>query len=209
MGLATINYENNNYSVEYADDFIYNEVLSKNSFFEIKLLEILRNKVKNFDLVLDIGANVGNHSFYFSNICNAKKIIAFEPDPKNCLIYRNNNPSSVLHQVALSDYNGGAYLNNSSPHNSGTGKLSSEGIEVQAATLDSFNLSDVTFIKIDVEGAELNVLKGMTNTITNSKPEILIEVHYGITIEDVLDILPIKYDSEFVDDYQYFLKPII
>jgi FkbM family methyltransferase len=209
MGLATINYENNNYSVEYADDFIYNEVLNKSSFFEIKLLEILRSKVKNFDLVLDIGANVGNHSFYFSNICNAKQIIAFEPDPKNCLIYRNNNPSSILYQTALSNYTGGAYLGNDHPGNSGTGKISSEGIEVQVTTLDSFNLSNVTFIKMDVEGEELNVLKGMTNTIINSKPEILIEVHYGITIEDVLDILPIKYDSEFVDDYQYFLKPII
>jgi FkbM family methyltransferase len=209
MGLVTINYENNKYSIEYADDFIYNEVLSKSSFFEIKLLEILRNKVKNFDLVLDIGANVGNHSFYFSNICGAKQIIAFEPDPKNCLIYSNNNPLSVLHQIALSNYNGKAYLNNSSPHNSGTGKLSSDGMEIQVATLDFFNLSNVTFIKIDVEGEELNVLKGMTNTIINSKPEMLIEVHYGITINDVLDILPIKYDSEFVDDYQYFLKPII
>jgi FkbM family methyltransferase len=209
MGLATINYENNNYSVEYANDFIYNEVLDKNSFFEIKLLEILRSKVKNFDLVLDIGANVGNHSFYFSNICKAKQIIAFEPDPKNCLIYRNNNPSSILHQTALSNYVGGAYLDNNSPHNSGTGKLSSEGIEIQVATLDSFNLSNVTFIKMDVEGEELNVLKGMINTIIDSKPEMLIEVHYDITIKDILDVLPIKYDSELVDDHQYFLKPII
>jgi FkbM family methyltransferase len=209
MRLATINYENNNYSVEYADDFIYNEVLDKNSFFEIKLLEILRSKVKNFDLVLDIGANVGNHSFYFSNICNAKQIIAFEPDPKNCLIYSNNNPSSTLHQIALSNYNGKAYLNNSSPHNSGTGKLSLDGMEIQVATLDSFNLSNVTFVKMDVEGEELNVLKGMTNTIINSKPEMLIEVHYGITIDNVLSVLPIKYDFELIKSYQYFLKPVI
>jgi FkbM family methyltransferase len=209
MGLVTINYENNEYSIEYADDFIHNEVLRKSSFFEIELLEILRNKVKNFDLVLDIGANIGNHSFYFSNLCKAKQIIAFEPDPKNCLIYSNNNPSSVLHKIALSNYNGKAYLNNDSPYNSGTGKISSNGTEIQVATLDSFNLLNVTFIKMDVEGEELNVLKGMTNTIINSKPEMLIEVHYDITINDILDILPIKYDSEFVNNYQYFLKPII
>ena len=49
----------------------------------------------------------------------------------------------------------------------------------------------------------------MTNTIINSKPEILIEVHYGITINDVLSILPIKYDFELIKNDQYFLKPII
>jgi FkbM family methyltransferase len=209
MGLATINYENHSYSIEYADDFIYNEVSIKNNFFEIDLLEILRNKVKNFDLVLDIGANVGNHSFYFSNVCKAKQIIAFEPDPKNCLIYRNNNPRVTLHEVALSDYIGQSHFNNSFLYNSGTGKLSSEGIEIQVATLDSFNLSNVTFVKMDVEGEELNVLKGMTNTIINSKPEMLIEVHYGITIDNVLSVLPIKYDFELIKSYQYFLKPVI
>jgi FkbM family methyltransferase len=209
MGLATINYENHSYSIEYADDFIYNEVSIKNNFFEIDLLEILRSKVKNFDLVLDIGANVGNHSFYFFNVCKAKQIIAFEPDPKNCLIYRNNNPRVTLHEVALSDYIGQSHFSNSFLYNSGTGKLSSEGIEIQVATLDSFNLSNVTFVKMDVEGEELNVLKGMTNTIINSKPEMLIEVHYGITIDNVLSVLPIKYDFELIKSYQYFLKPVI
>jgi FkbM family methyltransferase len=209
MGLATINYENNSYSIEYADDFIHNEVLIKNNFFEIDLLEILRNKVKSFDLVLDIGANVGNHSFYFSNICKSKQIIAFEPDPKNCLIYRNNNPTATLHQIALSNYTSVSYFNNATTYNSGTGKLSLDGIEVQVTTLDSFNLSNVTFIKIDTEGEELNILKGMINTIINSKPEMLIEVHNGITINDVLSILPIKYDFELVKSDQYFLKSTI
>jgi FkbM family methyltransferase len=209
MGLATINYENNSYSIEYADDFIHNEVLIKNNFFEIDLLEILRNKVKSFDLVLDIGANVGNHSFYFSNICKSKQIIAFEPDPGNCSIYRNNNPTATLHQIALSNYTGVSYFNNETTHNSGTGKLSLDGIEVQVTTLDSFNLSNVTFIKIDTEGEELNIIKGMINTIINSKPEMLIEVHNGITINDVLSILPIKYDFELVKSDQYFLKSTI
>jgi FkbM family methyltransferase len=209
MGLTTINYENNSYNIEYADDFIYSEVLIKNNFFEIDLLEILRNKVKSFDLVLDIGANVGNHSFYFSNICKAKQIIAFEPDSKNCLIYRNNNPIATLHQIALSNYAGVSYFSNAFSHNSGTGKLSLDGVEVQVTTLDSFNLSNVTFVKIDTEGEELNILKGMINTIINSKPEMLIEVHNGITINDVLSILPIKYDFELIKSDQYFLKPTI
>ena len=50
---------------------------------------------------------------------------------------------------------------------------------------------------------------GMINTIINSKPEMLIEVHNGITINDVLSILPIKYDFELVKSDQYFLKSTI
>jgi hypothetical protein len=49
----------------------------------------------------------------------------------------------------------------------------------------------------------------MINTIINSKPEMLIEVHNGITINDVLSILPIKYDFELVKSDQYFLKSTI
>lgn len=49
----------------------------------------------------------------------------------------------------------------------------------------------------------------MTNTIRSSKPEMLIEVHYRITINDVISTLPIDYEFELIEDYQYFLKPII
>jgi len=209
MGLIEINYKGKNYNIEYADDWIFNEVLANKNFYEFNLLEILKYKVKSFNLVLDIGANVGNHSFYFSKICKANKIIAFEPDPNNCSIYSNNNPEATLYPIALSNYIGDCFFQNSSPKNSGTGKISSKGDKVEVSTLDYFNLQDVTFIKIDVEGEELKVLQGMVNTIISSKPEILIEVHYGITINDVINILPIDYEFELIEDYQYFLKPII
>jgi FkbM family methyltransferase len=209
MGLIEIKYEDKSYNIEYANDWIFNEVLANKNFFEFNLLEILKYKVKSFNFVLDIGANVGNHSFYFSKICKANKIIAFEPDPNNSLIYNKNNPEATLIPIALSNYIGDCYFQNSSPYNSGTGKISSEGNRVKVSTLDYFNLQDITFIKIDVEGEELKVLEGMVNTIKSSKPEMLIEVHYGITINDVINILPVNYEFELIQDHQYFLKPII
>lgn len=209
MGLIEINYGGKNYNIEYANDWIFNEVVAKKNFFEFNLLEILKYKVKSFNFVLDIGANVGNHSYYFSKICKANKIIAFEPDPNNGLIYNNNNPETTLIPVALSNYIGECYFHNSSPYNSGTGRISSQGNKVEVSTLDYFNLQDITFIKMDVEGEELKVLEGMTNTIESSKPEMLIEIHYGITINDVINTLPINYEFELIEDYQYFLKPVI
>jgi hypothetical protein len=54
--------------------------------------------------------------------------------------------------------------------------LSHRDVEVNVATLDSFGLSDIAFIKIDVEGHELSVLRGAVETIVRSRPNLLVEV---------------------------------
>jgi FkbM family methyltransferase len=76
--------------------------------------------------------------------------------------------------------------------------LEIEKREVEVRTLDSFNLHpDV--IKIDVEGAELEVLKGGQNTIAQSRPTLLIEERERPEIRDSvssLDYLPFSYDAE-------------
>jgi FkbM family methyltransferase len=93
----------------------------------------------------------------------------------------------VVHQVALSDRHGKAALH--VPHRSGVtvttrssleagvdADLPHRDLEVDVATLDSFGLADVAFIKIDVEGHELPVLRGGVETIARSRPNLLVEV---------------------------------
>jgi len=60
---------------------------------------------------------------------------------------------------------------------------------VGIAPLDMFGIKDVSFIKIDVEGFELEVLKGARATIEASRPIIFVEVHAGVPVEDVCSIL--------------------
>jgi FkbM family methyltransferase len=76
--------------------------------------------------------------------------------------------------------------------------LEIEKREVEVQTLDSFNLHpDV--MKIDVEGAELDVLKGGQNTIAQSRPTLLIEERRRPEIRNALsslDYLPFSYDAE-------------
>jgi len=207
MNKLEIYYNSSPHTVSYADDWIYKQVAMSKTFFEQPLLTELKNKVKSFEVVVDVGSNVGNHSYFFKNICDAGRVYAFEPVHSNYIICKENIPNDDVYQIALSNYVGFTTIENSMGYNSGTGRMVSKEGEVEVSTLDSFKLEGVTFIKIDVEGEELFALEGMEQTIKSFSPEILIEVHYDIKIQDVMEKLPIKYTFEDLGDYHYFLKP--
>lgn len=209
MNELIIKHNGEEYKVKYAGDWIQNQVSSTGTFFEINLLEQLKSRVRSFKGVVDVGANVGNHAFFFHNICQAEKIYAFEPVHSNYLICKANVPSATIYQAALSNYTGTTTLENSQSYNSGTSRMASKEGTTDVMTLDSLELENVTFIKVDVEGEELNAIEGMSKTILKYLPDLLIEVHYGITIEEVLSKIPTPYTFEDLGDYHYFLKPIL
>ena len=184
-----IEYEGKSHTLYYHDDLIHRIAKSSNTFFEEWLLTPLKQQVKNFNRVVDIGSNVGNHAYFFKNICNADRVICFEPLPYNFEILQLNCPNCELHSIGLSSKEETGYIDmiNSLTDNSGTAKISTtSGISIELNTLDSYDLENVSFIKIDVAGHELDVIKGAINTITTYKPDILVETHLGISIEDVL-----------------------
>lgn len=207
MNELAIYYDGKEHLVKYAGDWIQNQVESTGTFFELKLLEQLKRRVRSFESVVDIGANVGNHTYFFTNICHAENVYAFEPVRDNFLICKANAPTATVYQAALSNYIGTTTLENNQGHNSGTSRMSSKEGDISVTTLDALQLPNVTFIKVDVEGEELNTIEGMSETITKYLPDLLVEVHYGITIEDVLLKMPVPYDFEDLGDYHYFLKP--
>lgn len=181
-------------------DLIYNLISTSNTFFEEWLLTPVKDKIKSFDFTIDIGANIGNHAMFFKEICNAKRLICFEPLPANVSLLKLNCPDCELYEVALSSSPGVKHLSHSDGinNNSGTAKIDNWGIEVQSATLDSYNFENVTFIKMDVEGHEVEVIKGSLETISKSKPDMLIELHLGIYPQDILSLLPEGYTCEHI-----------
>jgi FkbM family methyltransferase len=206
----SLNYENKQYELLYHNDLIQNIVVSSNTFFEEWLLTPLKEKVNSFDFVLDIGSNIGNHAYFFKNICDSSRTICFEPLPDNLELLKINCNNCEIYPVALSSENKLGFIKNSDGinNNSGTACLSDDGIQIELKTLDSFNFENITFIKIDVEGHELEVIKGGLNTINKYKPDILVEIHTGITIENVLELLP-NYNWEKISyESHYLLKPI-
>jgi FkbM family methyltransferase len=164
-------------------DYISNDIII-DGFYEQKYITVIAKwlqsrKLKNY-LFIDIGANLGNHSIFFSKYF--KNIIAFEPHKKlyNLLKFNTENiPNIRIFNIGLSDKNKKSLLYTDESNFGGstqipfkTGKKSL----VLFRKLDSLNLKKrADLIKIDVEGHEENVLKGASNYLKKYSPIILFE----------------------------------
>jgi FkbM family methyltransferase len=139
---------------------------------------------------IDVGANRGYYSWALSRA--GATVEAFEPNPVLARFAQTKLGKRVrLHEVALSDHAGVATLyiprraSGSSLHI--IGNLDNvyahddvDEIQVRLATLDSYGFKNVGFLKIDVEGSEMEVLAGARETIRVNRPSMLIELLAGI-----------------------------
>ena len=153
-------------------------------------LAILRELVPTECTAIDVGANRGYYSWALSGV--AATVEAFEPNPVLArFAQRKLGRRARLHEVALSDHAGVATLyvprraSGSSLHIIGNlGNVYAhdrvDGIEVPVAILDSYAFENVGFLKIDVEGWEMEVLAGARATIRMNRPNMLIELLAGI-----------------------------
>lgn len=146
-------------------------------------------------VVLDIGANVGSHSINFSRL--ARVVHAFEPQPRifynlcaNLLI--NHVYNVVPYNLALGNENGITYVAALDPTLPGSpmGVAVGQGSQpTRIQTLDSLGISPVNFVKIDVEGHEMEVLKGGRETIQREAPIVYVEIHHAELIDQVRDYM--------------------
>lgn len=132
--------------------------------------------VKNKRVALDIGANVGLWSRDLAK--HFEQVIAFEPVAmfRECLQKNVAVPNITIESVALGDREGQVNMiitegNTGHTHvdpNSNSGSTT-------IVKLDSLNLQNVDYIKIDCEGFEYRVLQGSKETITHCRPVVVIE----------------------------------
>ena len=149
---------------------------------EISIINEYINKTKRNITFLDIGVNIGTHSIVYSKLF--KTVLAFEADiynynqsKENLMI--NNIVNVNLFNNALGSSEGFVKTVQHNKHSRGCiYTVSSDNKnDIQQITLDSLNLNNIDFIKIDVEGNELDVIKGATKTIQRNKP--IIEFEYN------------------------------
>ena len=136
----------------------------------------------NSSMAIDIGANIGNHSLYFSDYF--RKVYSFEPNPRTfkvLLINAELTNNIECFNYGLSDEAKTATLS-INKFNIGGATISetSEGIlqTIELKTLDSKkDIDNVMLIKIDVEGHEYNAINGARNVIQRDNPIIIFEQH--------------------------------
>lgn len=141
------------------------------------LLRIVRGFAGEMDTVLDIGAHIG--TFALPVAARVKKVIAFEPAPEAfALLLRNAAENKALLQLvnkALGSEKGNGTLLTRNASNAGANTLVAGG-DIPVATLDD-EVMHADFIKMDVEGMELEVLKGGTRLFEHARPVVLFEVN--------------------------------
>ena len=174
-------------------------VVSHYGTYEELEAKIMKEKIKVGNIVVDVGANIGLHTLNMARIVgNTGQVFAFEPDPSNFKILGknvkvNNYKNIILEQKAVGDKHGRATLyhaDNPGMHRIFPQTKQAKGqVQVELTSLDKYfidsNLADkINFIKIDVEGLEFSVLKGMKNILKNNKKiKILFEFMPKNTME--------------------------
>jgi FkbM family methyltransferase len=159
--------------------------------------------LRDGQVVYDVGAASGFYALIAGRRAGVEgRVVAFEPRPDNAERVRYNvdlNGFSHVQtlQLALSDREGTASFSLGADENRGgltaqhAGPAGSQTIEVRTATIDQL-VGDGTIpapqvIKMDIEGAEVEALRGATRTLSVHKPVLLIELHgRGPEVEELL-----------------------
>lgn len=120
------------------------------------------------DLIVDVGANIGDFHLALQSKGVSLQYVGFEPAPIEFECLRRNCAYELLHNIALSDFNGTTQFYISSQNGDSsliTPSKFSELIRCETRTIDSFNFNQVKLLKLEAEGAELEVLKGSIKTL--------------------------------------------
>ena len=175
----------------HANDTVIGNQLSEYGEYQQKEINLIINLIRNDNqaapVVWDVGANIGVHTLAFAK--NAKQVIAFEANPQNFTVLKLNTQGKLAPNVKIINKAIGApgvdtvmveSFDETVPGNYGAARVGTEikkGTAVECRTLDSYlmELPVPTLVKIDVEGGEVDVLKGAKAMMMIVKPVIYME----------------------------------
>lgn len=165
-----------------ADDHISRIVASTRGFYELDVLERAAVLHLPGTAIIDVGANLGNHTVFFAKILGAH-VHAFEPFPPAFALLERNIARNALGdrvvatRAAIGRDVGAGVLDVAEAGNRGKTKVRRDVHgDVAIATLDSLAIArPVGLIKVDVEGAECEVLRGGEHLIARDRPDLFVE----------------------------------
>ncbi len=184
----------------FTNDLIGQKII-KNGLYEKDSLAFINQILArmNQPVVLDIGANIGNHTLSFAN--RAGKVFAFEPVPTVFALLAQNVEQNALQNVeianiALSNCNEQAQLFMATDGNVGASSFDKRTEQVEPVTVTKrvgdewvreLELEQIDLLKIDVEGHELFVLLGLEQTIRRHRPFIMMEWADPVSMQRLKD----------------------
>ena len=166
-------------------------------------------EVKEDATIFDIGAWKGDTAYFFSKKCSNKaRIYAFEPDDYAFQILEKIKEKYKLNNVITKNI----LLSNAEKEIDFISMIeNTPTIKKNAITIDKFveenNIEKIDYIKMDVEGAEKNILEGAIKTIKKFKPSLAIAIYHGgkLFMEDFYNI-PIFIKNVINEDYEYYIR---
>lgn len=160
--------------------------------YEPHVMAALRKILRPRDTFVDLGAHIGYHSYFAAGLVGAAgQVFSFEADPANFLRLRENlehfPQASPQHCAIWSGEEKLMFTRSESSKESGWGALARvrtaperDQVEVPGVSLDAWTermgLKEIRAIKMDVEGAELAVLRGAERVLQNMRPALVLEV---------------------------------
>jgi FkbM family methyltransferase len=171
-------------------DYIGGEI-ARHGYYEAETIELFLGVLEPGMVVFDAGAHVGQYSLISSTVVGAGgHVYSFEPEPRNyarlarnITMNRRDNVTAV--NCALSDAPSHLRFHLAIASNSGGHSLaptvcsSADTIMVEATTIDTYvarqNITRIDFLKADVEGAELPLLRGAQESIKRFRPVLVVE----------------------------------
>ena len=183
---TTINGERISFFVTNRNDSIM-KFHHQGAFYETEELELIKRYYSQ--------GGIGNHAIYISRFTKSSRIVVFEPNQTAISILKNNlllngcnNVDTRFLGIALGAKKG--RLRQSTPDSNNLGHtcyFEDASGDVEAVGGDSLILNEpVEFIKIDVEGMEIEILSGLQQTVRRRRPTIFIEV-WDLRAQAVLD----------------------
>ncbi len=174
------------------EDVVANTIIA-NQVFENEVVELAAKFIKEGGTVLDVGSNFGQMSVLFSNMVGPKgKVHAFDADewvyeilnknikannkqgvivPHFGAVHNKENEVLIFPEQNFKEFGAyGAY---------GVDYSANVGREVKSITIDSLNINEpICFMKVDIQGGDLQAMQGAVNTIAKNKMPVLFEYEY-------------------------------
>ncbi len=200
------------------NDHIQRIILQNSAFYERAMLEDVGSSLPEDALVVDVGAHVGNHTLFFGSVLGVRTI-AFEPNPAAFATLQANvelngiNGLVELCPLALGAGPGTGDIVGTDFADLGDARFQpAEQGTIQMAKLDDLVAGHrVHLIKVDVGGAEAEVLRGAQETIARSRPKLLVSAatrEILAAVEVVLRPLGYRKIRFYNDTPTYLFEPI-